>query len=75
MAYLIGLTHKLIKPNRKRLDNTTDPSSELSNHSYSYDRLNESTDSNTTVVLLPRFDTLYKHNVKAFQMPLRVQIM
>ena len=42
MAYGIGPAHKLGK-NRKRLDNTTDTSSEPSTPSYSYNKLNENT--------------------------------
>ena len=48
---------KNLKKNRKQIDNTTYPSSALSTPSYSYDRLNENTDSNTTIVLPPNFDT------------------
>ena len=47
MAYGIGRSHKLEIKNRKRLDNTKD----------SCDKLNENTDSNTTVVLPPHLDT------------------
>ena len=57
MAYGIGPDQKLGKQNRKRLDNTTDPFSSHSIPSYSCDRLNESTDSNTIIVLPPHFDT------------------
>ena len=60
MAYEIGQAHKPGKQDRKRLDNTTDHSSEPSTPSYSYSRLNENADSNTTVVLLPCFDTSIK---------------
>ena len=44
MAYEIGRVQKLIKQNRKRIYNTTDPFSEPSTPSYSYDKLNENTD-------------------------------
>ena len=44
MAYVVGRAHKPRKQNRKRLDNTTDPSSAPSTPSYSYDKLNENTD-------------------------------
>ena len=57
MAYGIDWAQKFGKQNRKRLDNTTDPYSEPSSYLYSYDRLNENTDSNTTVILPPYFDT------------------
>ena len=49
--------HKIGIQNRKKLDNTTDPSSAPSIPSYSYERLNKNTDSNTTVVLPPHFHT------------------
>ena len=48
------------KLNRKRLDNAIDPSSSPSTPSYSYDRLNENSDSSTNVVLPPRCDTYIK---------------
>ena len=44
MAYGIGRAYKLGKQNRKRLDNATDPSSEPSTPSYSYNKFNENTD-------------------------------
>ena len=44
MAYGIDRAHKLGKQNKKRLDNTTDPSSAPSTSSYSYEKLNENTD-------------------------------
>ena len=44
MAYEIGRFHKIGKLNRKILDNTTEPSSAPSTHSYSYYKLNENTD-------------------------------
>ena len=42
---------------RKRIDNTTDLSSEISTPSYVYDILNKNIESNTTVLLSPHFDT------------------
>ena len=45
-----------LQKNRKQIDNTTDPSLAPSTPSYIYDSLNENTNSNTTVVLPPRFD-------------------
>ena len=56
MAYGIDQAHKLGK-NRKRLENTTDPSKLPSTLSYSYNRLNENTGSNTNSVLPQGFDT------------------
>ena len=44
MAYRIGRAHKLVKQNRKQLDNTNDLYSETSTPSYSYSKLNENTD-------------------------------
>ena len=57
MSYGIHGSHKIGKQNRKQLDNTTDPSSALPTLAYSYDRSNENTDPNTTVVLPPHFDS------------------
>ena len=51
MVYEIGQAHKMRKININCFDNTTYLSSAHSNPSYSYKRLNENTDSNTTVVL------------------------
>ena len=56
MAYGMGLSHNL-RRGKKKLDNTTDPSLSPLKPSYSYNILNENTDSNTTVVLPPHFDT------------------
>ena len=44
MAYGIGQYQKRGKKNRKRLENTKDPSLEPSTPSYSYKKLNEKTD-------------------------------
>ena len=44
MAYGILRDHKLGKQNTEIIENTTDNSSAPSNHSYSYDKLNENTD-------------------------------
>ena len=55
-AYRIGRARKLEKK-RKRLDNTTYPSSSPSTTSYRYDRFNGKTDSNNTAVLSQKFDT------------------
>ena len=44
MAYGIGRAYKLGNQNRKILDNATDPSSEPSTPSYSYNKFNENTD-------------------------------
>ena len=57
MAYGIGWDHKIRKQNRNRIENTTDTFSEPSPPSYSYNRLNKNTDSNTTAILPPHFDT------------------
>ena len=57
MAYGIGKDHKLRKQNRKIPDNNTDTYSAHLTPSYIYDRLNENTDSNTTVILPPCFDS------------------
>ena len=72
MTYGIGRACKLRKQNRKRLHNTTDPYSEPSTPSYSYDRLNENTDSNTNVVLPPHndgsqsYETPRKNNCRSY---------
>ena len=57
MAYVIGQDQEIGKQNRKKLDNTTYHYLVPSTPSYSYDRLNENTESNTTVILPPHFDT------------------
>ena len=44
MAYGIDQAHKIRKQNRKIIDSTTDPYSEPSTSSYSYNKLNENTD-------------------------------
>ena len=65
----------LKKSGKKKLNNSTDPYSEPSNPSYSYDRLNENTDSNTTVVLPPHFDNSILPQGKMLQMALWVKMM
>ena len=60
MVYGIGLYHKDGKKHRMQLDNTTDPYSAPSTHLYSYNKLNENTDSNTTFVIPPCFYTYIK---------------
>ena len=57
MAYGTGRVHKIVKKNRKRLENTTYPYSTPINPPYSYDKLNKKTDSNTNLVIPPCFDT------------------
>ena len=57
IAYRIVQDQKIIKQNIKQLYSTTDTSSGPSTPSYIYDRLNENSNSNTTVVLPPHFDT------------------
>ena len=57
MAYKIGRNYKLEKKKRKYIENTTNPYSSPSIHSYSCNRLIENTDSNTTIVLPPNVDT------------------
>ena len=51
MAYRIGRARKLRKPNIKRLENTTHPSSAPSTPSYSYEKLNVNTDITSKKVL------------------------